>query len=700
MTAAFRLFIGVILAIAVSALFPAEVHAQRVALLHAGAVHGEDVKAKLVSAGLDAANIDVFDVGAGTAVADYAALVQPYDVIFTWVDGEGSYADPVALGNALADHVDAGGGVVQAAFSFSVDVPLRLDGRWHAEFYAPFTRDNRRMAFGMSLVPVLADHPILANVTSFNGGPLSFYHSVVAQGACAKVVANWSNNRPLVAARRGPRGGRIVGLNFIPVSSSAEEPPLPLWDAATDGHILMANAVRFAAAAPAPAASNAPAVAIVAADSQAMIADVQCKLYEQERFSRVDVIEVSQGMAMPSLAALQQYSAVLTWAGNAYGDPSALGDALAAFVDDNRGVVSSPVTFDPSGGQLAGAWAVAPSYKPFVEAPIGGGANMTLTPVVPHILLSGVASFNGGSSSYHATPVMLDAANVPVANWTEDAQSLVAYGRRASGGRLVGLNMYPPSSDVSDSWDARTDGARLIANSLLFAANHFPTVTVTGAREVQATAAGATFTLNAVGSDLDGDALSYAWSGAVPPTSGQGISFDVPPPSTPTQTYSVSVIVRDGKGGETAEIVTLTVRAPEPDETSLPGRVTGYGLVRSDGVLHGFAFAARERASGAERGALALSIKRDHRHRGQRDDEFVAKTVDAVTFAPGSIVTFSGTGRFNGKTGYRYEVAASEKTRTRRDDRVRITITGPGGTVVAQVDGTIAHGNITFHRDR
>ncbi len=509
MTAAFRLFIGVILAIAVSALFPVEVHAQRVALLHAGAVHGEDVKAKLVSAGLDAMNVDVIDVGAGTAVADYAALVQPYDVIFTWVDLEGSYADPVALGNALADHVDAGGGVVQAAFSFSLNVPLRLDGRWHEGLYAPFTRDNRRTAFGMSLVPVLADHPILANVASFNGGALSFYHSVLAQGACAQVVANWSNNRPLVVARRGPRGGRIVGLNFIPVSSSAEEPPLPLWDAATDGHILMANAVRFAAAAPAPAASNAPAVAIVAADSPAMVADVQCKLYEQERFCALTSSTSARGWPCRLLRRCSNTVRSSHRAAGAYGDPSALGDALAAFVDDNRGVVSSPVTFDPSGGQLAGAWAVAPSYKPFVDAPLGGGANMTLTPVVPHIVLSGIASFNGGSSSYHATPVMLDAATVSVANWTEDAQPLLAYGRKASGGRVVGLNMFPPSSDVlGESWDARTDGARLIANSLMFAANRFPAVTVTGAREVQATASGATFTLNAVGSDLDGDALA------------------------------------------------------------------------------------------------------------------------------------------------------------------------------------------------
>ena len=261
--------------------------------------------------------------------------------------------------------------------------------------------------------------------------------------------------------------------------------------------------------------------------------------------------------------------------------------------------------------------------------------------------------------------------------------------------------MLLPSSDVLGySWDARTDGARLIANSLPFAANRFPAVTVTGAREVQATAAGATFTLNAVGSDLDGDALSYAWSGAVPPTSGQGISFDVPAPSTPTQTYSVTVTVRDGKGGETSEVVTLTVIAPVPDDASLPGRVTGYGVVRSAGVVHEFAFAARERASGAERGALALSIKRDHRHRGRRSDEFVAKTVDAVTFSPGSTVTFSGTGRFNGKSGYRYEVAASENTRMRRDDRIRITVTGPDGAIAAQVDGALAHGNITFHRNR
>ena len=50
----------------------------------------------------------------------------------------------------------------------------------------------------------------------------------------------------------------------------------------------------------------------------------------------------------------------------------------------------------------------------------------------------------------------------------EGLRSLDAAG--AIAGRIVGLNMYPPSSDaVAGGWNAATAGARLMANALLFA---------------------------------------------------------------------------------------------------------------------------------------------------------------------------------------------------------------------------------------
>jgi hypothetical protein len=72
--------------------------------------------------------------------------------------------------------------------------------------------------------------------------------------------------------------------------------------------------------------------------------------------------------------------------------------------------------------------------------------------------------------------------------------------------------------------------------------------------------AGVSFALNAIASDADGDALSYASVGR---RIGDGslITVDVPPPTAPAKTQSgtVTLAVEDGKGGEATDSVTLTV---------------------------------------------------------------------------------------------------------------------------------------------
>ena len=93
-----------------------------------------------------------------------------------------------------------------------------------------------------------------------------------------------------------------------------------------------------------------------------------------------------------------------------------------------------------------------------------------------------------------------------------------------------------------------------------------------------------------------------------------------------------------------------------------------------------------------------LTVKSEHRGRKvrPRNDHFLAKTVDSVTFSEGSTVLFTGTGRWNGAAGYRYEVSAINKGKSNRRyrDGVRITIKAPGGAVVAHVDGILSGGEI------
>jgi hypothetical protein len=300
---------------------------------------------------------------------------------------------------------------------------------------------------------------------------------------------------------------------------------------------------------------------LIAADDASRVTDVRCKLEQTGLFSRVDAIDPRT--AAPALSQLVDYGAVLTWANGSYGDAAGLGTTLADYVDQTKGVVQSVVNLTPApGGALNGRW-VSDGYRPFSEGPLTGGSRHRLAANIPgHVTLTGVADVDGGSLSHHAGPIGLESAQTLVASWDLDSQALLATGRVPSGGRIVGLNMYPVSGAASPgSWESASDGARLIANALLFAANRFPSADAGVDQSSEAgTSAGATFTLQGSGSDPDGDALSFTWTGAGH-VSGQSVVVDVPPPPAPQKSHTVTVVltVADGKGGETIDAVDLTV---------------------------------------------------------------------------------------------------------------------------------------------
>ncbi len=89
--------------------------------------------------------------------------------------------------------------------------------------------------------PVQPTHPITEWRTclQWRRRP-AFYNQMQPQG-CAETIAIWSNGRVLVAARVGPRGGRIVGLNMYPVSTASARN----WDTGLARRSMMANALRF-----------------------------------------------------------------------------------------------------------------------------------------------------------------------------------------------------------------------------------------------------------------------------------------------------------------------------------------------------------------------------------------------------------------------------------------------------------------------
>jgi hypothetical protein len=228
-----------------------------------------------------------------------------------------------------------------------------------------------------------------------------------------------------------------------------------------------------------------PRVAIVSAASTAASSaltnnlDVQAKLVGTGLFSQVDIIDVAVHAAYtPTLQELQTYDAIITWSNGTYFDAVGLGNVLADYVDAGGGVVVA--TFANSSTtvnrRLEGRWRTGGDY----EIVRSGGGNQsgsaTLgTILMPgHPIMDGVNSFNGGTSGFRPATLQLSPHGEVVAQWS-DGRTLVGISSQFP--TRVDLGMYPPSSDVTSTWwVSSTDGARLMANALVYAAGGGPAV--------------------------------------------------------------------------------------------------------------------------------------------------------------------------------------------------------------------------------
>ena len=113
------------------------------------------------------------------------------------------YADPVSLGDRLADYEDAHGIVV--AFDHSWDGTLReIQGRWQSGGYSPFRRYAQHVYDDATLGSHNAQHPVMQGVTNLS----AFYRLNVVLMPGAEQIATWSDGLPLVALN-----GRAVGVN-------------------------------------------------------------------------------------------------------------------------------------------------------------------------------------------------------------------------------------------------------------------------------------------------------------------------------------------------------------------------------------------------------------------------------------------------------------------------------------------------------
>lgn len=379
---------------------------------------------------------------------------------------------------------------------------------------------------------------------------------------------------------------------------------------------------------------TAPKVAILYKGS--MAADIQAKLASTGLFSQIDLISLYNDT--PSLPILKQYNAVIIYSDtSSIYNPVGWGDVLADYVDYGGGVVFTAFTFaTPNESVGINGRISSEEYLIFTDDGYSSGYHLTLVAdAASDSILNGVNSFEGGQSSYHSKVSLTAGANL-IAHWSND-YPLVATKQIADKGRIAGLNIFPPSSDIrSDLWDSSTDGALLMANSLMWVSSTGgtispPTITSNDSVSVEENQTAVT---TVTATDPDSSTFTYSISGGFDANlfsinSSTGVlSFKVAPDFESPKNfykdniYEVTVQVSDGElsssqnirvtvtdlneapvitsdGGEAAanldakekQTAVTTVTATDPEDYTLTYSITGgfdeelFTIDASTGVL-------------------------------------------------------------------------------------------------------------------
>ncbi len=183
-----------------------------------------------------------------------AADLAPYDVVilgnnYTW----SPELDVTAVGDAVADYIDAGGKVIESLYVQSFDA-WGFGGRYIFEHYSPFTRATADYWVDDAMQIEASTHPVMRNVGEIrdvNG------HQDPTVRADAEMLATWANTGlPAVAVNEN-----VVALNLMIFQ--------PGWQG--DAPILLHNAIMWltgAATQEVAWLAAAPTEGAVAADGQ------------------------------------------------------------------------------------------------------------------------------------------------------------------------------------------------------------------------------------------------------------------------------------------------------------------------------------------------------------------------------------------------------------------------------------------------
>jgi uncharacterized repeat protein (TIGR01451 family) len=155
--------------------------------------------------------VTVWDNTAGNPTA---ADMAPYDVVFfgnnyTW---ESASLDKAAIGDAIADYIDAGGKALEAEFVQSYD-NWGFAGRYMTDGYSPFTPASLDRTIPDTLLILEPTHPVMEGVTSLDD---NVYQQDPGLAAGAELLATWSTSGYNAVAAND----NVVALNMLVFDSA------------------------------------------------------------------------------------------------------------------------------------------------------------------------------------------------------------------------------------------------------------------------------------------------------------------------------------------------------------------------------------------------------------------------------------------------------------------------------------------------
>ena len=192
--------VGLVMALAAPALA-----APKVLLCAADGNQGNDVRLRLQASGSFAA-VDFVDCRLSTPSL---AQLKMYEAVFVYAST--TYSDRTALGNVLADYVDAGGGVVQSGYAF-YSASYALAGRWSTESYDCIT--TAMSNFNQTTTTAMPTDPNSLVVKGITGWTVSTHGQGAVKG---NGKALWSYQDATIAVCRTQIKGRErIDINLLP----------------------------------------------------------------------------------------------------------------------------------------------------------------------------------------------------------------------------------------------------------------------------------------------------------------------------------------------------------------------------------------------------------------------------------------------------------------------------------------------------